>query len=101
MTSNVSHDQFDVIAEYRQVYLKTPAGRRVLLDMLVGMGLFRSSADIEERLIEDPGQAKTLVCAIAILEQLGIWTPDNFPRLVEAMAGLPLPTITENQDGQA
>jgi len=95
----MNHSDFEQMKLYRRQLLDTPNGRKVLTDMLRKMGLFRSKAELKSRIEADPAVVRSLLNGIGLLEELGVWTDDNFGRLVEAMATLPLPDL-ENNNGE-
>ena len=90
------------MTRWRVLYFGSPGGRAGLYDLLRGLGLFVSLDEMTERLAHGPGAMARLLAGIEILAQLGVWHPENFTRLIDAMAGLPIPTgITgESVDGE-
>ncbi len=92
--------QYERMKRYRHQLLETPNGRAVLTDMLTGMGLFKGKRAIRERLEVDPAFVRSLLNAIGVLEELGVWTEENFPRLVDKMATLPIPDLERHDHGE-
>jgi len=88
--------QLEEMAQWRRVFFGTAEGRATLASLLRGLGLFLPWPDLQRRLAEDPAEVKCLLRALEVLAQCGVWTSDNFDRLVAKMAELPLPEV-ENE----
>lgn len=95
---SVTREQFDSIRVHRQVYLETPGGRVVLCELLASLGLFQDPDDLFETIQKQPQMVTNVVEGLKILKRLGVWTEENMPRLVNAMAALPMPTIEQETE---
>jgi len=96
---SVSQNDFERIRRWRNVYLKTPDGKRCLYEHLRVTGLFLEPAAMSDRLTRNPALIESLLLGINLLYALGVWTDDNFARLIDKMDELPIPDIEENDNG--
>ena len=96
---SISREQFERIRRWRNVYLKTPDGKRCLYEHLRVTGLFLDPDEICTRLTKNPALVETLLMGINLLYALGVWTDDNFAFLIDKMGELPIPNIEENDNG--
>ncbi len=87
------------IEQYRRVYFNSTDGKQVLRDTLQSLGLFRTPEYWKEMLEKPEQNLRLLIEGLLLLKDLGVWTPDNFGPLIEAMASLPLPEVERNDDG--
>lgn len=89
---SVNQTTFDEMSRWRQVYFQTSVGREVLTDLLRGLGLLVPWSQLEKNLC-DPDATRGVRVALEILAQLGVWHRDNFDRLIQKMAELPMPEL--------
>lgn len=89
----VTQEQFEQIRRWRNVYFSSPDGKKCLCEHLKATGLFNEPEDMEALVAK--GDVSCILLGVILLADMGIWTYENFPLLVEAMAGLPLPEIEE------
>lgn len=83
------------IERYRRVFLNSADGKKVLFDLLEAHGLFSEKQEFEA-MMADPGPSLAmLIQGLMLLRAVGIWTQDNFGRLIDSMAQLPLPDEQE------
>lgn len=93
---SVTQQQFDRIARNRRVYFNSADGRAALRESLESFGLFVET-DRLKRMAENPAVSlRMLTEAVLLLKDLGVLVEDNYDRLIEAMAGLPMPQIQEH-----
>jgi len=95
----ISQEQFERIRRWRTVYLPTPDGRRCLLEHLKSTGLFEEPDAIRATLENDPSRLSALLLGFDLLYDMGVWTYDNFARLIDKMGELPIPDIEELDNG--
>jgi len=96
---SISREQFDRIRRWRTVYLTTPDGKRCLQEHLKSTGLFDEPNLMRKRLEYNPSRLSALLLGFDLLYDMGIWTDDNFARLIDKMGELPIPSIEENDNG--
>lgn len=89
----VSQNEFIEIVRYRNVFLKTPDGRRTLCDMLHSLGLLREADEMQDAIAKDPAVSHDILTAIGLLQKMAVWNYDTFHLLIEKMADLPLPEV--------
>lgn len=93
----MTYERQQEIERYRRVFLKSADGKKTLFDLLEAHGLFSTEHEFEA-MMADPGPSLAmLIQGIMLLRASGVWTQDNFGRLIDAMAELPLPEIQETQ----
>ena len=95
----ISRDQFERIRRWRTVYLTTPDGRLCLQEHLKSTGIFDEPDLMRKRLERDPSLLSAMLLGFDLLYDMGIWTNDNFARLIDKMGELPIPNIEENDNG--
>lgn len=92
----VTPEQYESIKRWRELYFRSTDGRATLHELLEGLGLFRD-ANVAMRVdLIDQVVVGQLFAGLAILKKLGVWDPDMFESLIEAMAAMPMPDV-ENQ----
>lgn len=97
---SVTQGQFERIQRNRRVYLNSGDGRQALRELLESCLIFGSRKDWM-LLDEDPKWSLTkIVQGLCLLESLGVLVEDNYDRLIEAMAGLPMPQIQGEANGE-
>ena len=87
----LTSDQYDKVALLRQQLLLSPAGRETLLTLLKGHGVCSDIDDVVEGFKENAYGPFVFLEGLRILANMGIWTAEMFPRLLEVMATLPMP----------
>jgi len=96
---SISRDQFERIRRWRTVYLTTPDGKRCLLEHLKTTGLFEEPDVIRRMIDANPSRLATVLLGLDLLYDMGVWTYGNFALLIDKMDELPIPAITENDNG--
>lgn len=95
----VTRIQYDSILAHRQTYFTSESGKLVLCELLASLGLFRDPDELYLLSRDRPQLLNMVVEGLKLLKNLGVWTPENLKRLVDAMAQLPMPEIGEpNQE---
>lgn len=97
---SVTPAQFEAIAVYRRTFFGTHEGKRVLGHRLEASGAFQDPYEVLRLADERPYALRDFVRGMTILVDLGVWIPENFPRLIDAMATLPPPDVKENRSGK-
>jgi len=87
---SATREQLAEMAQWRRVFFGTAEGRATLASLLRGLGLFLPWPELQRR-FDDAAEARCLLRSFEILAQCGVWTSDNFDRLLAKMAELPLP----------
>ena len=90
---SITAAQYEDVSRLRSVYFGTPAGRAALHYLLV-----------QTKLFVPPGQGPVtldgLLFGLTLLRDLGVLDESNQRRLIDAMAGLPMPDVERNEHGE-
>jgi len=89
----VTAQEYESIRAHRQTYLHSGHGKAVLCQLLAGLGTFQDPDELYLVARDRPQLMMGVIEGLKVLKNLGVWTADNIPRLVDAMAGLPMPEI--------
>jgi hypothetical protein len=98
---SINYGQREAMMAYRGTFFGSPDGKKVLGHLLESLGTFQDPEDLLRLSADRPEVLRGMVQGLLVLKDLGVWIPENFPRLIDAMAGLPMPELKEKpEDGE-
>ena len=94
---SMTPNQIEAATVLRRVYFGTADGKRALGHLLQSDGLFQDPEETLQLGIERPDVLRDVIKGLMLLKSIGVWHPENYGRLIDAMAALPMPDIQETE----